>query len=74
LLNGGIPIVAIAGDTNRLHSWKNMTQSWLKNSAAACRAAALRNRGAVPDNFNAIHNAAIGDQAGFWVSAGSAFR
>src|ERR1700737_3196730 len=25
-LNGGIPIVAIAGDTNRLHSWKNMTQ------------------------------------------------
>lgn len=25
-LNGGIPIVAIAGDTNRSHSWKNMTQ------------------------------------------------
>ena len=25
-LNGGIPIVAIAGDTNRVHSWKNMTQ------------------------------------------------
>ncbi|HME25897.1 MAG TPA: thiamine pyrophosphate-binding protein [Acetobacteraceae bacterium] len=25
-LNGGIPIVAIAGDTNRAHSWKNMTQ------------------------------------------------
>src|SRR5215471_3335845 len=25
-LNGGIPIVAIAGDTNRNHSWKNMTQ------------------------------------------------
>jgi acetolactate synthase-1/2/3 large subunit len=25
-LNGGIPIVAIAGDTNRQHSWKNMTQ------------------------------------------------
>src|SRR5215470_16611464 len=25
-LNGGIPIVAIAGNTNRLHSWKNMTQ------------------------------------------------
>jgi acetolactate synthase I/II/III large subunit len=25
-LNGGIPIVAITGDTNRLHSWKNMTQ------------------------------------------------
>ena len=25
-LNGGIPIVAIAGDTNRMHSWKNMTQ------------------------------------------------
>src|SRR3982075_3662090 len=25
-LNGGIPVVAIAGDTNRLHSWKNMTQ------------------------------------------------
>src|SRR5205085_7448567 len=24
--NGGIPVVAIAGDTNRLHSWKNMTQ------------------------------------------------
>ncbi len=25
-LNGGIPIVALAGDTNRAHSWKNMTQ------------------------------------------------
>ena len=25
-LNGGIPVVAIAGDTNRAHSWKNMTQ------------------------------------------------
>src|SRR5216683_788939 len=25
-LNGGIPVVAIAGDTNRSHSWKNMTQ------------------------------------------------
>jgi acetolactate synthase I/II/III large subunit len=25
-LNGGIPIVAITGDTNRTHSWKNMTQ------------------------------------------------
>jgi acetolactate synthase I/II/III large subunit len=25
-LNGGIPIVAIAGDTNRAHSWKNMAQ------------------------------------------------
>src|SRR3954452_11394031 len=25
-MNGGIPIVAIAGDTNRMHSWKNMTQ------------------------------------------------
>lgn len=25
-LNGGIPIVALAGDTNRQHSWKNMTQ------------------------------------------------
>jgi acetolactate synthase-1/2/3 large subunit len=25
-LNGGIPVVAIAGDTNRMHSWKNMTQ------------------------------------------------
>jgi acetolactate synthase-1/2/3 large subunit len=25
-LNGGIPIVAITGDTNRSHSWKNMTQ------------------------------------------------
>ena len=24
--NGGIPVVAIAGNTNRLHSWKNMTQ------------------------------------------------
>ncbi len=24
--NGGIPIVAITGDTNRTHSWKNMTQ------------------------------------------------
>jgi acetolactate synthase I/II/III large subunit len=25
-LNGGTPIVAFAGDTNRTHSWKNMTQ------------------------------------------------
>src|SRR5260221_14369936 len=25
-LNGGIPVVAITGDTNRAHSWKNMTQ------------------------------------------------
>jgi acetolactate synthase I/II/III large subunit len=25
-LNGGVPVVAIAGDTNRAHSWKNMTQ------------------------------------------------
>jgi acetolactate synthase I/II/III large subunit len=25
-LNGGVPIVAIAGDTNRAYSWKNMTQ------------------------------------------------
>lgn len=25
-LNGGIPVVALAGDTNRAHSWKNMTQ------------------------------------------------
>ena len=25
-LNGGIPVVAIAGNTNRAHSWKNMTQ------------------------------------------------
>src|SRR6266513_2108524 len=25
-LNGGIPVGAIAGDTNRAHSWKNMTQ------------------------------------------------
>src|SRR5271163_2169301 len=25
-LNGGSPVVAIAGDTNRAHSWKNMTQ------------------------------------------------
>ncbi len=25
-LNSGTPIVAIAGDTNRSHSWKNMTQ------------------------------------------------
>ena len=25
-LNAGIPIVAITGDTNRAHSWKNMTQ------------------------------------------------
>ncbi|MGE0579298.1 MAG: thiamine pyrophosphate-binding protein [Reyranella sp.] len=25
-LNGGIPIIAITGDTNRNHSWKNMTQ------------------------------------------------
>ena len=25
-LNAGVPIVALAGDTNRLHAWKNMTQ------------------------------------------------
>jgi acetolactate synthase I/II/III large subunit len=25
-LNGGIPIIAITGNTNRNHSWKNMTQ------------------------------------------------
>ena len=25
-LNGGIPIIAITGNTNRAHSWKNMTQ------------------------------------------------
>ncbi|HEV2302027.1 MAG TPA: thiamine pyrophosphate-binding protein [Stellaceae bacterium] len=25
-LNGGLPVIAIAGDTNRAHSWKNMTQ------------------------------------------------
>lgn len=25
-LNAGVPVVAIAGDTNRDHSWKNMTQ------------------------------------------------
>jgi acetolactate synthase I/II/III large subunit len=25
-LNGGIPIIAISGNTNRAHSWKNMTQ------------------------------------------------
>jgi acetolactate synthase-1/2/3 large subunit len=25
-LNGGIPIIAITGNTNRSHSWKNMTQ------------------------------------------------
>ncbi|MCD8138307.1 MAG: thiamine pyrophosphate-binding protein [Planctomycetaceae bacterium] len=25
-LNAGIPLIAIAGDTHRLHSWKNMTQ------------------------------------------------
>src|SRR6201986_3636687 len=25
-LNGGIPVGAITGDTNRSHSWKNMTQ------------------------------------------------
>src|SRR5258707_11106353 len=25
-LNAGIPIVALAGDSNRAHSWKNMTQ------------------------------------------------
>ena len=24
--NGGIPVIALAGDTNRAHSWKNMTQ------------------------------------------------
>ena len=26
LLNAGVPIVAITGDTHRAHSWKNMTQ------------------------------------------------
>jgi acetolactate synthase-1/2/3 large subunit len=25
-LNGGIPLIAFTGDTNRAHSWKNMTQ------------------------------------------------
>src|ERR1700752_1436647 len=25
-LNAGLPIIALAGDTNRTHSWKNMTQ------------------------------------------------
>src|SRR6266568_4869051 len=25
-LNAGVPMVALAGDTNRAHSWKNMTQ------------------------------------------------
>jgi len=25
-LNAGVPVVAIVGDTHRLHSWKNMTQ------------------------------------------------
>ncbi|HVH75655.1 MAG TPA: thiamine pyrophosphate-binding protein [Stellaceae bacterium] len=25
-LNGGLPVIAIAGDSNRAHSWKNMTQ------------------------------------------------
>ncbi len=25
-LNAGVPIIALAGDTNRAHSWKNMTQ------------------------------------------------
>src|SRR5579885_3498991 len=25
-LNAGVPLVALAGDTNRAHSWKNMTQ------------------------------------------------
>ena len=25
-LNAGVPVIAIAGDTNRDHSWKNMTQ------------------------------------------------
>src|SRR5262245_60433168 len=25
-LNGGIPLIAITGNTNRAHSWKNMTQ------------------------------------------------
>jgi len=25
-LNAGVPIIALAGDTNRVHSWKNMTQ------------------------------------------------
>src|SRR5260370_257189 len=25
-LNAGVPIIALAGDTNRAHSWKNMAQ------------------------------------------------
>src|SRR2546429_1507701 len=25
-LNAGLPVIALAGDTNRAHSWKNMTQ------------------------------------------------
>jgi acetolactate synthase-1/2/3 large subunit len=25
-LNAGVPVIALAGDTNRAHSWKNMTQ------------------------------------------------
>ena len=25
-LNAGVPLIALAGDTNRAHSWKNMTQ------------------------------------------------
>ncbi len=25
-LNAGVPLIALAGDTNRLHAWKNMTQ------------------------------------------------
>ena len=29
-LNAGIPVIAIAGDTHRAHSWKNMTQEALQ--------------------------------------------
>ncbi|MCC7348443.1 MAG: thiamine pyrophosphate-binding protein [Variibacter sp.] len=29
-LNAGVPMVAIAGDANRLHAWKNMTQECLQ--------------------------------------------
>ncbi|MDP6345480.1 MAG: thiamine pyrophosphate-binding protein, partial [Alphaproteobacteria bacterium] len=30
-LNAGVPLIAIAGDTNRDHSWKNMTQEARQN-------------------------------------------
>src|SRR3546814_7318606 len=33
-LNAGVPVVAIVGDTHRLHSWKNMTQ---EIGRASCR-------------------------------------